>query len=429
MNKKFSSILIGVLMLSIGIVSCNKDPKITIEDEGVPAKMTLSLEFSNQGTRATTDPNATEAEAEIKTVDVIVYNATTGTQVITSLTATDFDDPTAGTDADRYVGETDIQTTTGPKNVYVAINRPASITIANVTEEQLAETVQNISADLVANTTTGFVMFSTNTATINVTTGSDNKVTATVSRLASKVTVKKHSNYEVTFGGTITDLAFITGNVNTKGFLLPDAAGKDPNYTAIQHQNAHFVTEDPTAFIAVNETAVTVKDLSPKYITENTSATDNKAKKGLTRVIIRVSYIPATILVGNSTDGFTEESVVAVTAQDFWTVIDGTTRYFFFDEGIADDYMNSKSIVDPTKKAKYTDGYAYYNMWLNPGNNWNVFRNTYLNCNIKRILALGNPNFDIDNEEDEEPSITENMEITIDVLHWTLASSDFELEP
>ena len=427
MNKRFNFITLCLAFLCYSITSCNKEPKNMIDDNGMPAEMKLSLLFSKQGTRATSDSNAKDLETEIKTVDVIVYNTITGTQVITSLDADDFTTTDEGTNVDNYIGVTNIQTTTGTKNIYVAINRPESVNIKDLTEAQLATSIFNISSELVANTTTGFVIFSVEPVTKKITAGEANKVEVTVSRLASKVTIRKHaSDFGITFGGFLKDIDFITGNVNQKGFLLPDVSQKDPNYTESQYIATDYVTENSDAFVAINENTASIGERNTKYITENTS--DYKKKKALTHVIVRMQYVPANSYSWDGTNLTPTANTAGTAASTFYSVLTNEGNIYFSNVTEANDYIAAKGLNVDVKV--YTDGYAYYHIWLNQAGIWNIIRNTYFDCTIKKIFALGNPGYVLDSEEGEEvPSSTDKIEVAINILHWTPITEEIDLEP
>ncbi len=200
-----------------GLVSCSSDDDNNgvnpIIDEGTPTSIKLSI--TQPKTYATVDPNATDAEAALKTVDVFIYNAANTLVRHAALTDADFVQNGSNGNNDLYESVTSINTTTGPKTVYVGVNLPASI-VSNIRSTGTAagiEAVNSITVSDIANASSGFSMFSTDPKTstfVEDETDPANNITVTVSRLAAKLTVHAGQNLNTTAsGGTISDVSFL----------------------------------------------------------------------------------------------------------------------------------------------------------------------------------------------------------------------------
>ena len=81
MKVKFKYAIMAVAALTLGLTSCSNDDEVTGggTDNGKETYMKVSINFpsaNNPRTRAvaTDDQNATDDEADVKTVDVYLYS-------------------------------------------------------------------------------------------------------------------------------------------------------------------------------------------------------------------------------------------------------------------------------------------------------------------------------------------------------------------
>ena len=129
--KKIINRMLIVSVLSVSLAGCTKD-KVSEGGilEGEPTTVELKLQFSPNNPAAmrdatTDDPNATVAEAELKTVDVFIYSGAGDYLDHVHLEAGDFTQQAPISGADVWETTTPLPTTTGPKDFYVGVNLPA----------------------------------------------------------------------------------------------------------------------------------------------------------------------------------------------------------------------------------------------------------------------------------------------------------------
>ena len=448
MKTKF--LILAALAATLGFTACKKDGNgIEISnEEGKATAMQLSLSFPrNVGTRATADPNATNAEAEVKTVDVFIYTGNGTFSSHTPLTAAAFTQGTSTGSADvyEYTATTKIPTTTGAKSVFVGINLPTSVVnaVKNQPQSALANAVQTMSrADLTG--TSGFAMFSVAPVTKTFVEGDDpaNEVTVQCQRLVAKVTVETAASLDVAaVPGTLSNFKFAINNFNTKLFLLQGAgpAYKDPNwanYAAGDFTNAvnggagdEYVDVLSRALIANPG----ITDYKPGYAAENTS--EEKGKGEITRATVRAAFIPNKITTIVSGD-LTVNDNTNTTPATFYTVTPSVSEgtYFFYNETMANTFATEKGVT----ALEYTNGLSYWHIYLNkdprspqtPANRWDVLRNDFYKCNITKISGLGRNTPDIDDpEEKETPNVDTTITVDVEILFWnTPVLSDYVLE-
>ena len=441
--------VIAALAATVLFSSCNKD-KATSDEGGEATTMEISIKFPGvPQTRATFDPNALDSEAELKKVDIFIYYPSGTLQRHQSLTASAFSaNPSNGTDADVYTSTTKIQTTTGSKKVVAGINLPQSV-VDDLNKKPMIGTLTTVAQTMSRAQMTGangFVMFSTEpvSGTFVVETESNaataNRVVLRCERLVAKVTVETDVDLVITgVPGTLSNLQFAVNNFNNKLFMLQGIAPerRDPNW--VRDPNNLYYAGDfedtpATDYVDVlNRRTIanpTKNDYRPRYASENT--TESKIKGEATRATVRGEFIPANLWT--YTGGvLTQTTNIAVTPVTFYHVrIDMEGDYYFGIQSQAADFAVSKGKTAADVNT-YTGGRCYWDIYLNKNprdiiNQWDVLRNDFYQCNIKRIVAPGRnvPEvLDPWNPIEVETNITAE----INVVNWhTPVLSDYDLE-
>jgi hypothetical protein len=442
MTKQF--FLITAAALALSSISCSNEIGDTngMLDGGKATSMRLSLTFPRAETRATGDPNATDNEAQVNTVDVFIYTGSGNFSSHHPLTFADFTQGASTSTADvyEYAVSTKIPTTTGAKNVFVGINLPSRIVngVKNQGMNTLATAVQTMSRSELAGAS-NFAMFSTK-AVSRVFSEDDtnpaNNVTVECERMVAKVTVETSANLDTdALPGTVDNLMFAINNFNTKLFLLQGDAPyhKDPNWASGSWVSSDFDPAVNSHYATILRRAQisnpTIDQYTPRYAAENTS--EAKLKKEITRVTVRATFIPNKVVEG-TTGNFTQNSNHGVTnAKTFYAVtpslLEGTS--FFFESTTANAFAAEKGGFVVT----YTDGYCYWDIFLNknplnPVNRWDVLRNDFYKCVITKISGLGRDTPDVPDPE-VTPDVDTNITVKIEILFWhTPIISNYILE-
>ncbi|MDR3261688.1 MAG: Mfa1 family fimbria major subunit [Tannerella sp.] len=428
------------------LTGCAKTENINSADEkGAPTYMGVSLSFPKATeTRATSDVNATVDEVKFATVDVFIFNTATGVQVANqTFTGSDFQQGTSTSGSDVWNGKQKIATTTGAKTVLAGLNLPTALVgkLKGMNLGEFLNQVQTIDmADL--KNANGMVMFSRERKDcIFVNSASDpaNNPTITVMRMVAKVTVEEQSGGAVKNGlGTLSDLQYTIFNSNTKMYLCPTSDYKDPNWAAASYAAADF--QDLTAgYVNVNSFDVPIASRVAVYAAENSS--EQHRGKEITRAVVRAKFLPSIVVEYmngmDATGGFKENNAHGVAApRTFWTVTETNgLRAYFFNKNVAEGYHTSKT---GSAIEEYTDGYCYYNLFLNPRGMYrsaadparvfDVYRNDYYRCTITKILAPGRSTPDVP-YPDGPPATATDIHVDIEILFWNLVSDNYELEP
>lgn len=451
MKTKFISIMLACVAITIWLLGCSEsdnDKHPALDDGGKKTYMTVSLTFPKEGvtTRATSDPNATDDEAEIKTVDVFIYSSSGAYLSHTSLTAADFTQVASGSNEDKYTysAASKIQTTTGNKNVFVGINLPSGLatSLENRPMSDLSTVAQTMSRADMTTTANGLPMFSTvgvNSTFVEDDTDPANNVTVTAQRLVAKVTVEKSASMiQDGVAGTLGAITFAINNFNLKSFLVQGSAPayQDPNWATGSFLAGDFSQAVVADYVPVLDLAVisnpTVNDYAPRYAAENTS--EAKAKKEITRVTVRATFIPDIVTISDGGGGYTTTTSAAlgiIVPETFWSVTPsiGSTTAYFYDQTVANAFSADNANADVVE---FVDGFCYWDMFLNKPsstNKWDVLRNDYYKCTIVRIVAPGKETpevFPPDTPPDEDTNIT----VDINVLFWNIpVLADYDLVP
>jgi len=79
----------------------------------------------------------------------------------------------------------------------------------------------------------------------------------------------------------------------------------------------------------------------------------------------------------------------------------------------------------------YTDGFNYWDMFLNPENvsgPYDVLRNDFYRCNITRIIGPGRATPEV-TDPTIPPAQATDLFVNIDILYWSPIQHDYVLEP
>ncbi|WP_308600208.1 Mfa1 family fimbria major subunit [uncultured Dysgonomonas sp.] len=454
-TNKFLSVIMATAFLT-GMASCSNEDDGTAGDsttKGEPTTMQFVINAPKAPTTyAPTDNNATDAEVELKTVNVLIYEYTaTGFQLEknASLTMADFE-AVAGTDKYELKESSKIATTTGQKKIYVAMNYNGgnlpSIAESSITDvKTLKATLTNY--DDLSNATSGFAMFSTDVTDADLVAedhadyNTSNKKTMTVKRLVAKVTVQEKSGLSTggiieSQGGWLSGLQFTLGNINKSSYLLQNVVGgvvQDFNWSSFTAADFFAISDYSSAsssYKTVDASATTVDALTSMYCPENTAQAYESDGSNLTYVSVRAKYVPEFFC--NQSGVSKGNNSAATIPVSFWTVITTDGKLYYFDnESTADTFKlaNAGSV----KSSEYEDGLCYWRGYLNQDGNadptisgssaakFDVLRNVYYKATINSVKAPG--------EASDKSQVTEatSLIMTIDVQPWTVQTNNWDL--
>jgi hypothetical protein len=424
-------------ILAIGLSGCAKDKTDGGADTGDATTFSLKLRFAPpKETRATDDPNATAEEAALLTADVYIYTGAGDFLSRTHLDAGQFTQPT-GT-YDLYETSTPIATTTGSKLFYVGVNLPAAAaaSLENQSLSAAATTIQALASRTEISLAAGLPMFSTASVTATMAAAPTvNTVTANVQRLVAKVTVEKDAAM-VTEGtdGVLGELTWAINNQNLKYYLFQGASplNVDPNWAPASYDAGDFGAAATTDYVPVDQGPVAdVTTYHAQYAVENTS--DQKTMKELTRVTISATFIPdlwvETYVAGSGTTApVTNPNVAANLPATFYTVAPGVGQptQYFANQADAESYATDKGGLTVLT---YTEGVCYWNIYLNKEATGEVRRNDFYQCNIRRIVAPGQPT-DAVTSPNAQPETDTSVTVDVNILDWNSPiMDDYDLVP
>jgi len=449
-KKVFLGIAAAALMMGFG--SCTKEASVASEDEGKATMMTVLITFPKDATRnSTEDPNGTPDESKVNTVDVFIYTEAGNFSSMRRLNGTDFDQGTSTSSADVYVAKVKIPTTTGTKNVLAGINLPETAVdaVKDKPMSALASVIQTMTRAELAGTE-NFAMFSTDPVAKTLVDENDanyatnNRIILQCKRLVAKVTVETRHNVDMSgVPGTLSKLEFAVNNFNNKLFLLQGAVQlfKDPNWASGSYNSADFNQAVDTDYAVIMKRVAgddpLITDYKPRYAAENTS--EGKLKGEITRVTVRAKFIPNDIVeFFNGIDnagGYKTNSAHGIdNPKTFYAVTPSLTdgTYYFYDLDVAQQFATDKG-VNHNEIDTYTDGYCYWDIFLNknplsPVNQWDVLRNDFYKCIITRISGLGRSDPMV-----PDPGVTPETETDItteiQIMFWhTPIDSEYILE-
>lgn len=455
-TNKFLSVIMATAFLT-GMASCSNEdaiPEGGATAKGEPTTMQFVINAPKAPTTyAPTDNNATDAEVELKTVNVLIYEYTaTGFQLEknASLTMADFEAVT-GTDKYELKESSKIATTTGQKKIYVAMNYNGTLGSlpavgSSITDiKTLKATLSNY--DDLSNATSGFAMFSTDVTDADLVAEDDaaydisNKKTITVKRLVAKITVQEKSGLSsngiiASQGGWLSSLQFTLGNINKSAYLLQHVVGsvvQDFNWSSFTVADFFAISDYSSAsssYKTVDAYATTVDALTAMYCPENTAQAYESNGSNLTYVSVRARYVPEFFC--NQLGVSKGNNSASDTPVSFWTVI--TTHgklYYFDDESNADVFKAANA--GSVKSDEYEEGLCYWRGYLNPNGTtdptisgssaakFDVLRNVYYKATINSVKAPG--------EASDKSQVTEatSLIMTIDIQPWTVQTNNWDL--
>ncbi len=452
MRRNFLSMMLAAAVLITGFTSCNNDEEAFNEGgnktkKGEPTTMQLVIHAPKAPqTYAPTDNNATDAEIELKKVNVLIYEKTAVgyqlEQLPITLTMADFD-VKSGSDTYLLKADKKISTFTGEKQVFVAVNFEGTLpaTIGDPVTK-LPDLVQTLtSPDYLSNSTSGFAMFSTKATDANLVAedntnyGTANTQKVTVKRMVAKISVQESAslrdgnNKIMSNGGELTEVEFALGNANKTSYLIQKVEGnvvKDNNWASFA--DLDFFPVNASGYKTVNDKNATVASVTPVYVPENTAEKYDVDGKNLTYVSVRAKYAPEFFCDGTGTS----KGANLAAPKPFWTVTRDNGKLYYFDvEAEANTFLASYPTA--TKSPQYVDGYCYWRGYLNQKGTpdatitgstvakFDVLRNTYYKATITGIKAPGYPT---DQGKVTEPT-TLNMEVNIEP--WQVVNDDWNL--
>ena len=440
--KKFMS---GMLVASVcaAVLSGCANDQIPDDQGGGTTAVEIQLQFTpnqipgaSEETRATSDPNAKVEETNIVTADIFIYSGNGDFLRREHLTASAFTQQTSTSTADVWQTSTPISTTTGPKYFMVGINIPSAAATSLEGKPMASATteVQTIARTDIA-VANGLPMFSLQpVAATMVQDATQNRVTVDVKRIVAKVTVKRDQNITQSgAAGYIGPMTWAVNNQNSKYFLQQGAAPNyaDPNWTSTQYNAADFgAAVAPRDYVAVNtEASPTTAQYNALYALENTS--QNKTQKELTRITVRAQFTPQRWVANggynntvtprqeptySNNPNYNTTTPSSSTPTTFYTVVRavGQPAQYFQSQTDANNYAADNGNVPVNT---FTDGYCYWNFFLNNGHNGEVYRNDYYQCNITRVVAPGNSNDNIASP-DAPPATSTTVTATVNILYW-----------
>nr|WP_288210052.1 Mfa1 family fimbria major subunit [uncultured Dysgonomonas sp.] len=454
-TNKFLSVIMATAFLT-GMASCSNEdaiPEGGATAKGEPTTMQFVINAPKAPTTyAPTDNNATDAEVELKTVNVLIYEYTaTGFQLEknASLTMADFE-AVAGTDKYELKESSKIVTTTGQKKIYVAMNYNGgnlpSVGGSSITDvKTLKATLSNY--DDLSNATSGFAMFSTDVTDANLVPEDDaaydisNKKTITVKRLVAKITVQEKSGLSsngiiASQGGWLSSLQFTLGNINKSAYLLQNVVGgvvQDFNWSSFTAADFFAISDYSSAsssYKTVDASATTVDALTAMYCPENTAQAYESDGSNLTYVSIRAKYVPEFFC--NQSGVSKGNNSAADTPVSFWTVITTDGELYYFDSETSANTFKTAN-AGSVKSNEYEDGFCYWRGYLNSDGNadptisgssaakFDVLRNVYYKATINSVKAPG--------EASDKSQVTEatSLIMTIDIQPWTVQTNNWDL--
>ncbi|MDR2811280.1 MAG: Mfa1 family fimbria major subunit [Tannerellaceae bacterium] len=456
--KQTFKFFVAIAAMAAGMTACSSeeivpDVQSTIEH----ANLTIVINNNEPATRAVVDANAVDSETEIKTITLFVFGQGTKVEADTTFKAGEGTNPFKEVSGqENKFTATFLQAPIGAKNVYVGVNLPNDL--KNFIKENGVAAVYELDelgklADLYPiSTSNGFPMFSDGeqTPSLTIKQGQPNKLEVSVKRFVAKVTLQTSAAFEANANGERTadgvtvdkDLTFAMGQINTKFFPYPKKVGgkyQDPNYSAIVSGNAityqadfindwshdfkNDLTWPGTAFdnfkAVAKDDDVKNGDMTkyvPRYVLENTN--EKRLEGELTYATVEAKFTPKyTHSYSGSTVKATENTTNKNDYAFLYVFNDGGTFYYFTDKTEADQYKADTGNGYLT----YVNCICFYDVYLNPNEKNNVYRNDYYKITIEKISRLGDPYPGTDHPTFEKDGKAD-LEVTITVQKWNLVA-------
>ncbi|MDR0939304.1 MAG: Mfa1 family fimbria major subunit [Mediterranea sp.] len=465
---------IACLSLILGFGACTQThddgADITIE-EGDPTLMALSLSFPVPDKTRGEEETGLASESAINTVDVFIYGANRVYLSHTRFLQSDFD-ITGG----KYTGKKLIKTTSGLKFIFVGANLPETViqkVIDGFHTTALSTEAQYITKEMmVGSGEDAFVMCSKELESKTLATytpstddatdpnlPADNKFDVELVRLAAKVTVAEGKNLErrTPEGTFVGNIEFAVDHFNNKTFLLQGSAPKyaDPNWDepgwkagdkkkgndSIKYSNYwDDLAKKPagTGYQAINQNGTAFAQLAKAYVAENTSEPGILLKGTLTRLIIRGRFKPDYVYVANDQQqlnpplGYQLQDNRSGDVGTFYLIMNSAGQaYYCLDGAILPGLSDAVKGASDNRVYTYTNGYCYYDLWLNNDEKapvrYQPLRNEYYACTITAIKALGNPTEELDDPDMTMLEPTTNIAVDMDIMPWTVVPHDYVL--
>lgn len=421
MKVNFRNLMIAATLVA-GFASCSSDDDST--NGGITPtgeKTTFNLTIAQPRTYAV-DPNATDDESTVNSIDVFIFNANDVLEKREHLDVANFTNTNG-----QYTNNQPIVSTTGAKKIYAGVNLTDALA-REISSNGLAAIYKAENASKLMGSE-GFAMFSklatpaTFVADNDASAATANQVSVSVARLLSKVSVLEGQSlkYDVV-GGKVSDLYFSVSNIATLYNILPSQSNVGP-----ANSLSDFYKEN--SYKAVNALGKDILESNVSYALENTSG---KGRQGYsTYASIRAKFIPSKVvklaIAGDASSDLVAETAPTV-AKTFYTVMNAGVRYYFLDKDDATAYDNAINTTASIKE--YTDGFSYYKAYLNPSDDFKIYRNNLYKVNIIKVNGIGdNTDNGEDNGEDPEdkvPSPT-NITVTVTVEDWVENTQNTEI--
>lgn len=433
------------LFAATALIACSNDnEEIPNPVEGQEkAWMSLSISLTNPSTKAVdaNDTNAEDVETVVNTISVYLQNAgmTPGYTKVTTLDATAFTGPTAGTmGANDYTSTNAVEVsgTAGDntRRLFVVINEPAGF---NINTDIDANGVYTGDITDLADPTSGFVMFNSAEVFAKLL-GSQTdaeaaagRTSVNVERLAAKAMLTTTLDFTANVAdesGTgefaASTLKWKIRNSNTMMYSIKNAGYTTPNWTYTVGAGFTDYTVDPwtslidvPALASAPATGYDGTTALVQYFTENTH--DKYVYGNTTLMAIQADFIPTKIATGYA-NGVFEMNEANTTQQTFYYDVASKT---YMDETAKGAFENNNP--DAIVWGPYTNGTCYYYVPvglapLNVEANLGAKRNHYYTANVTKLIAPGLPG----EPDPEDPVIKDLVWIAVDLSVEAWATQD-----
>ncbi len=418
--KKLFLLTAAAVATAVTMASCNDGPSGDDPTEGKNARMNVVVSFPrSMGTRAG-DTNASDKDTEIESVTVFVFDED-GNGVLGNATTFDFDDFNEIADNEfELKTENRIQTTAGPKRIYVGINLPADLASA-ANETVLIESASTVGLE----GTNSVAMLSelvertlVSQEESDAVTPGENNVPAEVRRLVSKIAVTLGEQEEFTIdndpGGTVFTVIpdqFSVGGLATTFYPVERLEG------GMLETPGDEVDDAEPIMRAINPEDTPVSDRDAFYVPEHTDMSRTYSQRALTHVVVRAEFtFDKFATVGRGIE------YVDANAPGYAYVFrfEGNT-YVCSSSTIADVVVNELT-TDDIPILHYTADtngkfHTYYHLFLNGDESdmYAVYRNQFFDITVTGARSLGGLTI----IPPDEPLVeTTYLEVSVDVLEW-----------
>lgn len=447
-----------VVLAIIGLAACkkNRSDDLGQKSKGEDTKISLSLSIVSSGTKtyAGGDANASVSDVEMNTVDIFIYDKVSPF----ALTHKKFEDiGNASADfesvdgARRLKNDVELVTKTGEKLIYVGVNLPDTY-VNYIKDTQGVASLDGIfyaielyNKDEMSLNAAGMAMFTkVGKVAVLEKTGSggipeSNQISFELTRMLAKVSVDGTNAFNV-----------LVSDASSDDNLMPVLGGSIDVSTlshTLRQTNSmtYLIGNGVIPWIQSNDFFNLGGDFSvigsgPKYIPENKA--ESELIK-LTFALVKARFVPA-VFADDAEYNY-------VPGADFFTATDpitGSVTYY-----ITQSRGSQGANTFPVSEfRKYTGGYCYYHINLNPENEHKVIRNDYYQVKISSIRGIGksSPATALErggvlyNAEllrlhatdilyntlySSQPlSVNANIEASISIVPWNVIASEYDLQ-